>query len=280
MIKFTKSQRIKKILNKFFKLSKKKEAIKIEEKTKIYIGKNRLKEKTALITGAGKGIGRAVAKCLAREGAKVLVNSRSKSDLESLQKEIKNNKGECIFFEGDITETQTVKNLFSETKSKLGKLDILINCAGTADFGSIENFPIEKFQNIINLNVKSVFNCIQEAVKIMKSNSDQGKIITIGSIASRWSERGGDGSYTASKFAVYGMIESIARQLHGSGSKIAVSIICPGVVDTNLTNPGKDEKPNWMKPETIAESVLHMVTAPPNVNIFDVTLFGMDEKPW
>ena len=114
----------------------------------------------------------------------------------------------------------------------------------------------------------------------MKSNGDQGKIITIGSIASRWSERGGDGYYTASKFAVYGMIESIARQLHGSGSKIAVSIICPGVVDTNLTNPRKDEKPNWMKPETIAESVLHMVTAPPNVNIFDVTLFGMDEKPW
>ena len=76
------------------------------------------------------------------------------------------------------------------------------------------------------------------------------------------------------------MIESIARQLHGSGSNIAVGLICPGVVDTTLTNPGKDEKPNWIRPSTIADSVLHMVTAPKNVNIFDLTIFGMDEKPW
>ena len=130
-----------------------------------------------------------------------------------------------------------VKNIVNFAINKLGSLDILINCAGTVDFGSIENFPLSKFEKIMDLNVKSVFSCIQEAIKMMKSDGDEGKIITIGSIASKWTGRGGDGSYSASKYAVYGMIESIARQLHGSGSNIAVGLICPGVVDTTLTNP-------------------------------------------
>ena len=163
-----------------------------------------------------------------------------KTDLENVKKEIQNNKGECSCFVGDITDLKTIQNLFLESKSKLGKLDILINCAGTVDFGSIESFPLNKFEKIMDLNVKSVFSCIQEAIKMMKSDGDEGKIITIGSIASKWTGRGGDGSYSASKYAVYGMIESIARQLHGSGSNIAVGLICPGVVDTTLTNPDKD----------------------------------------
>ena len=71
----------------------------------------------------------------------------------------------------------------------MGKLDILINCAGTVDFGSIESFPLNKFEKIMDLNVKSVFSCIQEAIKIMKSDGDEGKIVTIGSIASKWTGR-------------------------------------------------------------------------------------------
>ena len=84
----------------------------------------------------------------------------------------------------------------------------------------------------------------------------------------------------ASKFAVYGMVESIARQLHGSGSKIAISILCPGVVDTPLTNPNANNQPDWLKPETVAASALHIATAPPNVNVFNLTVFGMKDKPW
>tara|TARA_B100000945_G_scaffold138421_1_gene110631 strand:+ start:379 stop:1197 length:819 start_codon:yes stop_codon:yes gene_type:complete len=271
---------LKKILNKFLKKSNKGQEVQVEPEKILYQSSNRLKGKNAIIIGGGKGIGKAIATRFAEEGAKIIINSRSKTDLENVKKEIQNNKGECSCFVGDITDLKTIQNLFLESKSRLGKLDILINCAGTVDFGSIESFPLNKFEKIMDLNVKSVFSCIQEAIKIMKSNGDEGKIITIGSIASKWTGRGGDGSYSASKYAVYGMIESIARQLHGSGSNIAVGLICPGVVDTTLTNPDKDQKPNWMRPTTIADSVLHMVTAPKNVNIFDLTIFGMDEKPW
>lgn len=239
-----------------------------------------LENKVALVTGAGKGIGRAVAKCLADQGAKVLINARTKGDLESLSTEIKKNNGICHTFVGDVTNPMIVRSMFSELKEIFGPADICVNSAGIAKFGFVQDFSTEDFTKTMNLNVNAVYTCIQEAVKQMKENGDKGKIITIGSVASRWSERGGDGSYTASKFAVYGMIESIARQLHGSGSKIAVSIVCPGVVNTPLTNPDKKPQPDWLKPENIAASVLHVATAPPSVNIFDLTVFGMKDKPW
>tara|TARA_B100001123_G_C15288654_1_gene1016606 strand:- start:1439 stop:2272 length:834 start_codon:yes stop_codon:yes gene_type:complete len=240
----------------------------------------RLKGKIALISGAGKGIGRAIAKCFASEGAKILINSRTQKDLEILASEIKSDSGDCHIFAGDITNPEIVRNMFAELKSYYGAPNICVNSAGTAGFGFIQDFPIENFQKIMNLNVNAAYNFIQESVKLMEANGNQGKIITIGSIASRWTERGGSGAYTASKHAVYAMVESVARQLHGTGSNIAVSILCPGVVDTPLTNPNGDSKPDWLKPETIADSALHIVTAPTNANIFDVTVFGMKDKPW
>ena len=245
-----------------------------------YNEKKQLKDKVVLITGAGKGIGRAIAKCFAGQGAKIFLNSRTLSDLENLKNEIKNLGGDSHHFVGDITNNDVVKKMFDELKSHYGKLDICINSAGTAKFGSIENFSKNEFQKIIDINLSAVYSCIQESVKLMKINGDQGKIITIGSVASHWSERGGDGSYTASKFGVYGMIESIARQLHGTGSKISVSLLCPGVVDTPLTNINKDSKPDWLRPETIAESALHIATAPSNVNIFNLIIFGTEDKPF
>ena len=245
-----------------------------------YNEKKQLKDKVVLITGAGKGIGRAIAKCFAGQGAKIFLNSRTLSDLENLKNEIKNLGGDSHHFVGDITNNDVVKKMFDELKSHYGKLDICINSAGTAKFGSIENFSKNEFQKIIDINLSAVYSCIQESVKLMKINGDQGKIITIGSVASHWSERGGDGSYTASKFGVHGMTESIARQLHGTGSKISVSLLCPGVVDTPLTNKNKDSNPDWLRPETVAESALHIATAPSNVNIFNLTIFGTEDKPF
>ena len=186
-------------------------------------GSGRLKNKIALVTGAGKGIGRAIAKCFANEGARVLINARTHKDLESLANEIKCGNGDCHIFAGDVTNPEIVSAMFAELSSHYGSPDICVNSAGTAGFGPIQNFSVENLQKIMNLNVGAVYACIQEAIKLMEANGNQGKIITIGSTASHWSERGGSGAYTASKHAVCAMIESVARQLHGSGSKIAVT---------------------------------------------------------
>ena len=244
-------------------------------------GSGRLKNKIALVTGAGKGIGRAIAKCFANEGARVLINARTHKDLESLANEIKRGNGDCHIFAGDVTNPEIVSAMFAELSSHYGSPDICVNSAGTAGFGPIQNFSVENLQKIMNLNVGAVYACIQEAIKLMEANGNQGKIITIGSTASHWSERGGSGAYTASKHAVCAMIESVARQLHGSGSKIAVGILCPGTVDTPLSNPNANIlRNNWLRPETVATSALHMATAPPDANIFNLTVFHMQEKPW
>ena len=245
-----------------------------------HIQNNSLKDKIVLVAGGGKGIGKAIAKCFASEGAKVMINSRTQKDLEDTSAEIKENNGVSHTYVGDITDPEIVRKMFIEIKSYYGAPDICVNSAGTAAFGLIQDFPVKEFQKIMNLNVNAAYNFIQEAVKSMEANGNKGKIITIGSIASRWTERGGSGAYTASKHAVYAMVESVARQLHGSESNIAVSMLCPGVVDTPLTNPNKNSQPHWLKPETIAASALHIATAPVNANIFDVTVFGMKDKPW
>ncbi len=245
-----------------------------------YNKKEQLKDKIVLITGAGKGIGRAIAKCFSEQGAKIFINSRTHRDLETLEKEIKDNGKEIKIFNGDITDSSTIKKMFNELKKQYGKLDICINSAGYAKFGNIESFSKEDFKKIIDINLSAVFSCIQESIIMMKANGDQGKIINIGSIASHWSERGGDGAYTASKFGLKGLTESIARQLHGKKSKISLSLLSPGVVDTPLTNPDQILKPDWLRPETVAESALHIATAPANVNVFNITLFGTEDQPF
>ena len=119
---------------------------------------------------------------------------------------------------------------------------------------------------------------MQLAVRLMKENGDVGKIINIGSVRSHWTEAGGDGAYNASKYGLRGLTETVARQLHGSGSNIAVSLICPGGVATTLVS--NTPNPNMLKPEQVAEAILYAATAPPGVNIYDVTLFITQQRPW
>ena len=105
---------LKKILNKFLNKSKKRQKVQAEPEKILYQSSNRLEGKNVIIIGGGKGIGKAIANRFANEGAKILINSRSKTDLENVKKEIENNNGECSYFEGDITDTKTIQNLFLE----------------------------------------------------------------------------------------------------------------------------------------------------------------------
>jgi len=239
-----------------------------------------LQDKIALVTGAGKGIGRAVAELLAQNGATLILTARTASDLKQVAQKILQKGKEALPVAGDITDDAFVESLFGLIRQRFGRLDILINNAGMAPFGPVEELPVQKFRECMELNVVAVFMCMQQAVRLMKASGGMGKIINIGSVRSHWTEAGDGGAYNASKYGLYGLTESVARQLHGSGLKIAVGIVCPGVVDTTLTNPNQEPRPGWLTPQTVAQAVLHAVTAPPEVNIFDTTLFPMFQRPW
>jgi NAD(P)-dependent dehydrogenase (short-subunit alcohol dehydrogenase family) len=120
---------------------------------------------------------------------------------------------------------------------------------------------------------------MKRAVELMRS-AGGGKIINVGSVRSHWTEGGDAGAYNASKFALRGLTETVARQLHGTGANIAVGMVCPGIVDTSLTNPTGAPQPDWLRPEDVAAAIVHALQAPRGVNVFDTVLFPMTQKPW
>jgi NAD(P)-dependent dehydrogenase (short-subunit alcohol dehydrogenase family) len=236
--------------------------------------------KVALVTGAGRGIGRATAELLAEAGAAVVLVARTGSELEEVRERIESAGGAATVVEGDLTRGAFVADLFSMIREEFGRLDVLVNNAGIAPGGGVEDLEVEAFRQCLELNVVAAFACTRRAVRMMKENGGVGKIINVGSVRSHWTEGGGGGAYNASKTALRAMTESIARELHGSGLRIAVGLICPGVVDTTLTNPAGEERPDGLRPRTVAEAILHAATAPENVNVFDLTLFSTGQKPW
>ena len=241
----------------------------------------KLKGNVALVTGAGRGIGRACAVRLAEHGATVFVTSRTKAELHKLAAEIKDAGGKAVAVPGDLTQQAFVEKLFAQIEKECGGVDIVVNNAGIAPFGLAQDLDVARFRAGLELNVVAAFACSQQAIRLMKKNKAAGKIINIGSVRSHWTEGGDSGAYNASKYALRGMTESIARQLHREeNNKIAVSIVSPGIVDTTLTNPSRSPQPTWLRAETIADAVLHAAAAPDNVNVYETIVFPTTQAPW
>ena len=144
----------------------------------------------------------------------------------------------------------------------------------------MEELDPEDFKWCLEVNVVAAFSCTQQAIRLMRKYDNGGKIINVGSVRSHWTEAGDGGAYNASKYALRGMTESVARQIHGDGSDIAIGMVCPGVVDTTLTNPAGEPRPGWLDVHQVAEAILHAVCAPKGVNYFDTTLFPTSQRPW
>ena len=238
-----------------------------------------LSGKVALVTGAGKGIGHATALLLAAHGATVVGTARSEADLQKLLDEIIASGGQGLVLSGDLTSEEFVGQLFQLVEDRCGRLDILINNAGIGAFAPVAEMPVATLRHCLEVNVVAAFHCMQRAIGLMRARGD-GKIINVGSVRSHWSEGGDSGAYNASKFALRAITESVARELHGSGARISVGMVCPGIVDTTLTNPGGDSQPDWLQPETVAAAILHAVSAPDGVNVFDTVLFPTAQRPW
>ena len=238
-----------------------------------------LSDAVAVVTGAGRGIGRAVAALFAANGATVYAVARTDSDLQSCACETADECGTIIPVPGDVTDPSFVNALFRRVDDEAGKLDILVTSAGIAPFASVFDMDPAAFRACLDVNVWAVFMCMQQALGMMR-RAGRGKIVNIGSVRSHWSERGDAGAYNASKQGLRALTESVARELHGSGLNIAVGLICPGAVDTPLTNPKGEPRPDWLRAEEVAEAVLHAASAPCRVNVFDTVLFSTSQSPW
>ena len=224
--------------------------------------------KTAIITGAGTGIGKGIALKFAENNFNLILASRNIDNLNKVKKDcdLLNNDSSYVI-QTDITEEKSVDNLFSESKSKFRKIDVLINNSGVFDGGAIDEMSVETWDKVIGVNLRGAFLCLRQAMKLMKSQK-YGRIVNIGSISAQV-PRLNSAPYTTSKFGLTGLTKAAA--LEGRDFNVVVSIVHPGNVITELrANRGenKDIEP-MMEPQDIAELVFLTVNLPSNVNLLE-----------
>ncbi|WP_445737159.1 SDR family NAD(P)-dependent oxidoreductase [Mariniflexile sp.] len=230
-----------------------------------------LNGKNAIISGGGSGIGRATALIFARHGAKVFIIDVEESNAVSVIEEIKKDKGDAVFIKCNVVSHDNVKRCIEEIASIVNSLDILINNAGIAHIGDVEQTSPEDFDKLISVNIKGMFNVIQASIPFMKKNG--GVILNMASVAAS-SGIANRFAYSVTKSAVVGMTLSVAKDY--LAYNIRCNSISPGRVHTPFVDgflkehyPGKEEEMfeklsktqpigRMGKPEEIANLALYL----------------------
>jgi NAD(P)-dependent dehydrogenase (short-subunit alcohol dehydrogenase family) len=227
-----------------------------------------LEGKVALVTGASRGIGLAIARKLGGLGAKLSLCARSADKLQNVAHELKGAGVEVIVVAADVTSGDDILSLVEETKQAFGTIDILVNNAGIGYFGPFYEANESNWDPVLDTNLKSVFLLSKEVAKGMIERRS-GHIINIASLAGKNAFAGG-AIYCASKWGLLGMTQCMAEDLRAHG--IRVSAICPGTVATDFSpHVGKDPS-KMLQPEDIAQVVESIVTQAPQSFISEVLL--------
>lgn len=217
----------------------------------------RLEGQVAIVTGASKGIGRAIALALHREGAALVVAARSKEGLESLAKEIHAHGGKSIALKIDLTNDDHVWTLVEQTIKQYGRIDILVNNAGMGVFKPFAEMGTAEFDEMWKLNMRAPF-VLTKLVLPHMIKQKSGAIVNIASLAGKNSFVNGTG-YAATKWALRGWASSLMLEVRAHN--IRVVTICPGSVDTNFSSLNK-RGDKITQPEDVADAVVFAVTAP------------------
>ena len=226
-----------------------------------------LKGNVAIVTGASKGIGKAIAVTLAKEGVKVVLAARNAELLSEIQKEISETEGHAVAIPTDVTSENAVKNLMIETNKRFNRIDILINNAGVGFFSNVVDMNIEDYEAMMNINLKGAFLCSRGVLPTMMKQK-RGEIINIASLAGKNSFAGGS-VYSATKWGLIGFARSLMLEVRNHN--IRVVTICPGSVNTNFNDTERDN-PQIIQPEDVAETVLFALTMPNRVNVSEIDI--------
>ncbi|HET7360540.1 MAG TPA: SDR family NAD(P)-dependent oxidoreductase [Salinimicrobium sp.] len=232
-----------------------------------------LNSKTAIVTGASRGLGKATASTLLAKGVKVYGIARNKKDLMAVQKEL----GENFFpVVQDIGNEGEIKKWIAATFSENNAPDILINNAGAGIFGKIDELSSEQWHQMINTNLNAAFYLTSAIVPFMKKSKNSSHIINIGSILGKISGAEKSG-YSATKFGIQGFSEALFKELRYDSIK--VSCVNPGSIETNFfEDSGVESHDKMLHPEDIAATLVHILETPDNVLINDLTIRPLNPK--
>jgi 3-oxoacyl-[acyl-carrier protein] reductase len=223
----------------------------------------------AAVTGAGRGIGAAIAQALAKLGASVVLCGRTQSSLEATANSIAEAGGKSEVLPCDVTNLQSVEAAAKRVEARFGRLDILVNNAGIGGFGGpLQQLPPDQWDQILNTNLRGVYYAVRGFAPLM-IRARSGHIINISSLAGKNALPNG-AAYAASKWGLNGLTYSLAEELRGHNIRVAV--VCPGSTNTELSpHEGKDPA-KMLQPEDVAHAVAMLVTQSPQSFVSEILL--------
>jgi 3-oxoacyl-[acyl-carrier protein] reductase len=238
-----------------------------------------IKGKNILVTGASKGIGRAISRSVAAAGANVIMTARDEESLINLKKEINSaGKGSALYTVADLANEKDIESLFKKVEEELGTLDVLINNAGFVIPGELVDFSIKDFDKLIDVNLRATYLCCQHALKLMLPK-ESGYIINISSVVG-FKGYPNQTAYTASKHGVVGLSKALSAEVQKYG--IRVSLIHPGGVDTDLVGKARPDldKSVLMQPEDIAQTVMYLLSLPERAMVDEIYIRRSKSTPF
>ena len=225
-----------------------------------------LKDKVAIITGGGRGIGRAIAIAYAAEGARIVIAARSTEQLDEVAREITEQGTEVLTVPTDLRINADVENLVQKTVDRFGRIDILVNNAGVNPRGLFLDSTDEEWEQGWQINVMGVVRCCRAALPIMQQQGS-GNIINVGSGMGQVGHANLS-VYCASKAALHGLTQAIAEEIWQDG--IIANVLIPGPVRTELSKPAwenagtfRAQSDPWKEPEQVVASALFLAVQPP-----------------
>ena len=227
-----------------------------------------LKGKVALVTGAGRGIGKAISLMLAQSGCRVILAARTRAQLEEVHREISDRGGEALVVAADLTRDEDIQQLFEISRS-WGMVDILINNAGWGKRAPVVKGNIEDWDRTFHVNLRAPMILAKQFLPNMIAKGE-GAVINIGSVSGKTGEANG-AAYAASKFGLIGFTQSLYEEVREHGIK--VSVILPGFVDTPLIPPNRQlDRSKMIQADDIAQAVHYVLTSPATCCPVEITV--------
>jgi NADP-dependent 3-hydroxy acid dehydrogenase YdfG len=243
------------------------------------------RQRIALVTGASSGIGAATARALAAAGMAVAIAARRKDRLDELAAEITKSGGTSLALTADLTKEADAQRIVKETEAHFGRLDVLVNNAGVMYLEPFETASLDRWRSMFDLNVLSLIASTQAALPGMRARRD-GHIVNISSTAGRFS-LANSGGYSATKFAVGAVSESLRKEVYMDN--IRVTVVEPGITETELREHIADagiqktlnsfaDSMRQLQADDIARVIAFCVTQPAHVNINEVLVRPTDQE--
>ncbi len=225
--------------------------------------------KVAIVTGASRGIGKAISILLAQSGSRVVLAARSEPQLKSVSEEISSQNGEALVIPTDLTVDKEMERLVQQTLKEWGSVDVLINNAGLGKVAPVVKAKVSDWDETFRVNLRAPMFLSKLVLPTMMERGE-GSIINISSVSGKSGEANGS-AYSASKFGLMGFTQSLYEEVRDYG--IRVSAICPGFVDTPMIpQMRRMDRSKMIRPEDIAQTVLFVLTSPPTACPVEITV--------